>query len=258
MIFFKMKRTRLSSLIIFVTLTTSCIAQNNEELFTKAQKFKSVYNYREALPLYQSLLKGDSSNVNYLTGASYCMTKFSFYYSPESEKIKYYTTAGYLAQKAIKLIETNAEGHYVCALALGRIYENASSKVKIANAKAIKTQLDRSITLNPKIAGAHHILGRWHRTIAGFSAVEKMMINSFFGGVPEGGSYQDAVKSFMTAISIEPKFMLHQYELAETYYEMGKLVEAKLWAQKALEIIPTCEDDNKAKKDTEALLKKLK
>ncbi|MEI6487505.1 MAG: hypothetical protein WCP52_01010 [Bacteroidota bacterium] len=62
----------------------------------------------------------------------------------------------------------------------------------------------------------------------------------------------------MTAISIEPKFMLHQYELAETYYEMGKFVEARLWAQKVLEIIPLCEDDNKAKKDAEALLKKLK
>jgi hypothetical protein len=51
--------------------------------------------------------------------------------------------------------------------------------------------------------------------------------------------------------------MNHQYELAQTYYEMGKNVEAKLWAQKALEITPTNEDDIKAKKDCEALIKKL-
>ena len=83
------------------------------------------------------------------------------------------------------------------------------------------------------------------------------MINSFFGGVPPGGTYPDAIKSFMTAISIEPKYMNHQYELAETYYEMGKTVEAKLWAQKALEITPSNDDDIKAKKDCEELLKKL-
>ena len=75
-----------------------------------------------------------------------------------------------------------------------------------------------SISLNPKLAGAYHILGRWHRAIAGFNVIEKAMINSFFGGVPPGGSYEDALKSFMTAIGIEPKYMNHQYELAQTYY----------------------------------------
>ena len=142
-------------------------------------------------------------------------------------------------------------------MALGRINENASSKQKIANAKLIKAQGDRAIALNPKLAGAHHILGRWHKTIAGFSAIEKAMINSFFGGVPPGGSYEDALKSFMTAIGLEPKYMNHQYELAQTYYDMGKSVEAKLWVKKALEIVPSNDDDIKAKKDCEALLKKL-
>ena len=61
----------------------------------------------------------------------------------------------------------------------------------------------------------------------------------------------------MTAIGIEPKVMIHQYELAETYHEMGKDVDAKVWAKKALEINPVSPDDKKAKTDCEALLKKL-
>ena len=232
-------------------------AQSNDEQYAKALKFKNAYNYKEALPLYQALLKADSNNVNYLHGASYCYTKYSYYYLPEAEKLKYYNTAGYLARKAIKVNETSGDAHCAYAMALGRIYENASSKVKIANSKVIKAEVDRAIQLNPRLAGAYHILGRWHRTIAGFNAFEKAMINAFFGGVPPGGTYEDALKSFMTAISIEPKFMLHQYELAETYHEMGKDIEAKLWLQKALEINPACIDDEKAKKDGEALLKKL-
>ncbi len=171
--------------------------------------------------------------------------------------MNYYKTAEFLAKKAIKVNEASADAHYVYAMALGRINENASSKQKVANSKLIKTQVDRAIALNPKLAGAYHILGRWNRTIAGFNAIEKAMINSFFGGVPCGGTYDDAVKSFMTAISIEPKYMSHQYELAKTYYDMDKKVEAKLWAQKALTIVPSNDDDVKAKKDCEALLKKL-
>jgi tetratricopeptide (TPR) repeat protein len=236
----------------------SMVAQTAEEQYDKAHKLKMEFKYKEALPLFQSLLKTDSSNVNYLSDASYLYSKYGFFYAPEAEKMKYYKTAEYLAKKAIKTNEKTADAHYAYAMALGRINENASSKQKIANAKLIKSEVDRAIALNPKLAGAYHILGRWHRTIAGFNSVEKMMINSFFGGVPPGGSYEDAVKAFMTAITIEPKYMSHQYELAQTYYDMGKPIEAKLWAQKALEITPMSDDDRKAKVDCEALLNKVK
>ena len=244
--------------IVFLLFTGfAAIAQNNDELYARAYKLKTELKYKEAFPIFQSLVKSDSANVNYLQYASYCYSKYGYYYAPEAEKLKYYKNAEYLAKKAIKLSEASADAHYAYAMALGRINENASSKQKIANAKLIKAEADRAIALNPKLSGAHHILGRWHKTIAGFSAIEKAMINSFFGGVPAGGSYDDAIKSFMKAIALEPKYMNHQYELAQTYYDMGKTVEAKLWAKKALEITPTNVDDVKAKKDCEALLKKL-
>lgn len=246
-------------MITLCAVLTSVIAisQSNDDQYTKALKLKTEYKYKEALPLFQALIKSDSNNVNYLQNGSFLYSKYGFFYAPEAEKIKYYQTAEYLAKKAIKASETSAEAHYAYAMALGRLNENASSKQKIANAKLIKSEADRAVALNSKLAGAHHILGRWHRTIAGFNSVEKVMINSFFGGVPPGGSYEDAVKEFMTAIGIEPKATTHQYELAQTYYDMGKTIEAKLWAKKALEITPVSEDDKKAKTDCEALLKKL-
>jgi|SRR3954469_6101479 tetratricopeptide (TPR) repeat protein len=238
-------------------LTTYLTAQTADEQYTKALKLKSEYNYKDALSAFQQLLKSDSTQLNYLTNTSYCYTKFGFFFAPEAEKQSYYKTAEYLSKKAIQKDNNNADAHYTYAMALGRINENASSKQKIANAKLIKAEVDKSIALNPRQAGAYHILGRWHRTIAGFNMIEKAMINSFFGGVPPGGSYEDAVKAFISAIAIEPKVMVHQYELAVTYQEMGKDIEAKLWAKKALEINPVSPDDKKAKTDCEALLKKL-
>ena len=247
-------------LIVVLTVITSLssFAQNSDADYQKAYKLKLEFNYKEAFPLFQVLLKSDSNNVNYLQCASYLYSKYGFLYTPDADKMKYYKTAEYLAKKAIKLKETSADAHFSYAMALGRINENASSKQKIANAKLIKTEVDRAIVLNPRLAGAYHILGRWNRTIAGFNSVEKIMINSFFGGVPPGGSYDDAIKAFMTAISIEPKYMNHQYELAETYHEMGKDADAKVWAENVLKITPSNADDTKAKTDAETLLKKLK
>jgi regulator of microtubule dynamics protein 3 len=249
---------KLILVIAVIVLSNNLFSQTaNDELYNRAYKLRLEYKYKEAFPLFQTLIKSDSNNVNYLQSGSYIYSKYGYYYAPEAEKMKYYKSAELLAKKAIKMNEASADAHYVYAMALGRINENASSKQKIANAKLIKAEAERAIALNPKLAGAHHILGRWHRTVAGFNSLEKAMINSFFGGVPEGGSYADAVKSFMNAIAIEPKYTNHQYELAQTYYEMGKKVEAKLWAQKAMEITPTNDDDIKAKKDCEELLKKL-
>ncbi len=253
-----MKKTILV-LLGFVFLVITAKAQDNESLYEKAHKLKLEYKYKEAFPLFQQLLKSDSSNVNYLTDASYLYSKYGFYYiSSETEKINYYKTAERLALKAIKLNEKSADAHYVYAMALGRINENASSKQKIANAKLIKYQTDRAIELNSKLAGAYHILGRWHRTVANFSTFEKAMINSFFGGVPPGGSFEDAIKSFKAAIAIEPAFLMHQYELAQTYFDMDRKVEAKVWASQVAAATPHNEDDSKAKKECEELLKKMK
>lgn len=241
-----------------LALSSVLFAQTNEELYTKGLKYKAEYNYKEGLAVFQKLMKADSANANYLANGSYFYSRYGRQQATEAEQMKYYHTGEYLARKAIRTDEKNAEAHYALALALGRINENAGSKQKIANAKVIKKEADRAIELNPKHAGAYHILGRWHRTVAGFGSFEKVMINSFFGGVPPGGTFADAVTNFQKAIGLEPKYMLHQYELAVTYHEMGKNIEAKLWAQKALECPTSTEDDKKTKKDCEALLKELK
>lgn len=251
--------TSIHKLIILSTVLSvhTTFAQNNAELYNTGLKLKLEFKNREALPIFQKLLKSDSGNVNYLQNASYMYCKVGNIQTTEGEKIKYYKIAEYLAKKAIFINEKNADNHYVYALALGRLSENTGSKQKIANAKIIKKEAERAIELNPKHVGAYHILGRWHRSIAGFSSVEKIAINNLFGGVPQGGSYDDAVKCFMKAIQYDPKYMLHQYELALTFHEMKKNIEAKLWTIKAMEMSVNNEDDKNTMRKCEELLKKL-
>ncbi|MFI5151024.1 MAG: tetratricopeptide repeat protein [Bacteroidia bacterium] len=242
----------------FALGTSTLSAQASVAVYEKAIAFKNEFKYKEAMPYFQALLKIDSNNINYLTHGSQVYTRYGYLYmTSETEKQKYFHIAEYLAKKAMAKDDKDAEAHYAYALALGRINENASTKQKISNAKLIKKEADRSIELNPKQAGAYHILGRWHATIAGFNAIEKGMINAFFGGVPPGGSYPDAVKAFQSAIALEPKNMIHQYELASTYHAMGKDTEAKTWLDKAM-ALPTVSDDDKITADKcKALKKKL-
>ncbi len=242
--------------LCMLLLASSIEAQDNNELLAKGMQYKKELNYKEGIAVFQRLLKSDSSNAQYLQNASFFYCRYGKFL-PENQQMNYYKIAEYLASKSLKIANGDAEGHYVYALALGRINENASTKQKIANAKLIKSELDLALKINPKHAGAWHILGRWHRTIAGFSSIEKLAINTLFGGVPPGGSYEDAVKCFTQAVIIEPKYKMHQYELANTYYEMGKKAEAKIWLSKAMALSAVSIDDRTADEKCKELQTKL-
>jgi len=221
---------------------------------------KNESKYEESLVFFQLLMKADSSHIEYLTNASYLYSKLGNRQKTELKRQEYFRKAEYLAKKSIAINPNIAEGHYTYALAIARQNEYATTKVKISNAKLIRTECDLALKINPKHTGTLHILGRWHRSIAGFNFVEKGMINTFFGGVPEGGSYKDAIDCFSKAVLLEPTAMIHQFELAQTYYERGEgddTILAKIWCKKVLEMKPHNEDDKVTQEKAKALLAKV-
>jgi tetratricopeptide (TPR) repeat protein len=227
-----------SILLIIVLLACSFLveAQTSEELFKRGLQCKKENNINDALLCFQQLLKSDSSNIEFLCYSSMFYSKKGNEFKDEKTRHTYFNNGLYLAKKALSLDINFADSHYCMALALGRINEFEDTKTKIANSKDIKFHVDEALKLNPAHAGAYHILGRWNRTIANFGSVEKLMINSMYGGMPKGASLEGALHAFIKAVAFEPEFKLHQYELAQTYLEMGKEINAKIWYQKALKI----------------------
>lgn len=241
-------------------ISVHAFGQNKDEKYEQALKLKNENKIEEALPLFEQLLKNDSSKIEYLFNLSFLMSKLGNRQKVERVRQAYFQRAEYLAKKAISVDNSNSEAHYTYALALGRINEYASSKQKIANAKLIKNECDLALKTDPKHPGTYHILGRWHRTVAGFNFMEKAMINTFFGGVPQGGSYKDAIECFSKAVLLEPGYMLHKFELAQTYRERGEKgddIFCKIWCRKVLEMIPADVDDKETLTKAQELLKKV-
>lgn len=253
--------TRMKKIIIvFLIISCDVFAQQQDEQFRQAVKLKNESRFEESLAIFQQLLKADSGRTEFLYNTSFLYSKLGNRQKDESDRLNYFNKAEYLAKKAIATDPNNAEGHYTYALALGRMNENASSKQKIANAKLIKGECEAGLKLNPKHTGLFHILGRWHRTVAGFNFMEKGMINAFYGGVPEGGSYKDALDCFSKAVLLEPRYMLHKFELAQTYYERGEgddNILCKIWCKKVLEMAPVDSDDKLTQEKARKLLEKV-
>lgn len=246
--------------IFLMFVSAQLFAQDNTEMLENARKLREDSKFGQSLTLFRQLLQNDSSNVEYLYNTAFLLCKTGVMKKEESERQKNYHEAEYLSRKAIAVNDNSADAHYTLALALGRINENASTKQKIANAKVIKTEAETAVKLDPNLAGAWHILGRWHRTVAGFNALEKLMINTVFGGVPEGGSYDAAIECFSKAVELEPKYMLHSYELAVSYHERGNKMDdvyAKVWLKKTIALPVLTDEDAETLKKAQELLKKI-
>lgn len=255
-----MRRIHFLLSIIFLTSTVSAQEGRTEaQLYLQAEKLQQDKKWNEALSLYKNLLKGDSSNVEYLWRTSFIYSKIGVDQKTEGLRQQWYRTAAYLGKKAITQHPQSANAHYAYAVALGRMNEFVSNKTKIEYAKLIKSETDITIKLDPKLAGAYHILGRWHRVIADFNFFERAMISALFGGMP-GGSYDDSIKNFEKAILLEPLNGIHYYELAQSYLardEANDKKSAKNWLTKALQISVKNADDAANKSKCEQLLKEI-
>jgi regulator of microtubule dynamics protein 3 len=247
-------------ILLLVIAATCATAQDNDERFRQAMQLKNDGRLEEALVAFEQLVKIDSSRVEYLYNTSFLYSKLGNRQQEEAARQRYFQKGEYFAQRAVARDPNNAEAHYTYALALARKNEYASSREKISNAKLIKTECETALKLNPKHSAVWHILGRWHRTVAGFNFVEKGMINAFFGGVPEGGSYKDAIDCLSKAVLLEPGYMLHKFELAQTYYERGEgddYILCKIWCKKVLAMTPLDQDDKRTLVKAQQLLSKV-
>jgi tetratricopeptide (TPR) repeat protein len=246
-------------LLFHISVIATAQENKNEALYKYALKLEQEGKNADALTIFKNLLKADSANVDYLWRTSYLYSKVGHDQSTEEVRQQWYRTAFYLSEKALNINRENANAHYACAVALGRMNENAPSRTKIENARRIKDEAEAAIRLNPKLPGPYHVLGRWHRVVAGFSGFERTMIKTIFGGMP-GGSYDDAIRNFEKAVMLEPLNILHQYELANSYYERkkeGDKTQAKNWLNKALLIPAKTKDDQENQELCRKLLAKI-
>lgn len=140
---------------------------------------------------------------------------------PKDEGLKRAEKGLALAEQAVAENDNDPEAHYAVFCNLGRQIENASINTStLSSLKRVRREVDRALELKPDYVEA--LMGKG-----------SLLINTprFFGGDVAGGE-----KLLRKAIELEPNHMQAHLQLAKSLAARGAKEEARVEAQKALEI----------------------
>lgn len=140
----------------------------------------------------------------------------------EKDKAEQFQKAEDYANLAIKADPNNANGYFELARADGRLAQFSGILKSLGLAKSVKVALDKTVSLDPKLAGAYIALGLWNAELAG----KGYLVARTTGA--DGGRVQP---NFEKAIALEPTNPTHHLEYANALMTLNSRNKAAAVAQ---------------------------
>jgi tetratricopeptide (TPR) repeat protein len=138
--------------------------------------------------------------------------------SPQRDSL--YTRAERYARRAVAANPGGAEGHFALAASLGRAALMVGPEEKVRRAIMIRNEALRTLEIDPRHDGAHHILGRWNTEVMRLPGVARFFAKHFLGAqVFDLASWPKAIFYMRTAVELAPGRIYHHLALADIYLE---------------------------------------
>ena len=217
-----------------------------------------------ALRHYQEALALDSTNYEANWKAARAIADVAKQIQGNADSLKnrrdsLYSVGRTYAERAIRADSTQADGHYVLAMVLGRLSRTKGSKERVRYAKVIYEEATRAVDINPNHDNAHHVLGAWNAEVKRLSGFQRFFAKTLFGGgFMSKANWPDAVSHLQKAVEINPQHIYHRLELAEVYVDLDQYSKAR----EQLQVIATLPNydvlDHQYKDEAVALLDEIK
>jgi tetratricopeptide (TPR) repeat protein len=186
-----------------------------------------------ALARYRAALALDSTNYTALWKASRQVVNIAKQIEATSDDLKrrrdsLYVVARGLAEAAVRVNPTGAQGHTMIAQVLGRLSRTRGGKERVKFAQIIYDEAMRAIALDSTDDIAYHIVGAWHAEVKRLSGLTRFFAKTLFGaGFMDRANWDDAQRYLQRAVALRPAHVYHHLELAEVYVDVGKYAVAR-------------------------------
>jgi tetratricopeptide (TPR) repeat protein len=171
-----------------------------------------------------------------------------------------YNVAFLYAQAATRTDSSDAEGHFMLSLALGRLSLTKGGKERVRFAKDIYERAARAVEIDPQHDGAYHVLGQWHAEILRLSGLARFFAKTFLGGgFMERASWDSATVYMERSVELKPEHLQHRFDLAGVYIDLERYVDARHQLEEVLRLEPNQDVlDRQTQADAAALLEEIR
>jgi tetratricopeptide (TPR) repeat protein len=139
-----------------------------------------------------------------------------------------YADAERYARKAVAANPNDAEGHFQLARAIGRRAQTMGSRDRVKFAGVVREEALAALKLNPRHAGAMHVMGVWNAEVMRLNGFVRMIAKNLLGGKVFGeASWENAQKYLEEAAALEPGRITHKLDLAGVYADRDQKDKAK-------------------------------
>jgi tetratricopeptide (TPR) repeat protein len=218
-------------------------------------------NAEEALSHFTAALALDSVNYDVLwrTAQVYVDLGKALPNSQSARRDTLYNEGLALAQRAVRVNANGADGHFMVAVATGRVALTKGARDRVRYAGVVRDEALRAIELNPRHDGAMHVMGRWNAEIMRLPGITKFFAKTFMGAaIFNQASWENAVNYYNQAIEIAPANVYHHLDLGEALNDADRQAEAIPHLQQVATMALGCDpSDATYKQQAAALLTKI-
>jgi tetratricopeptide (TPR) repeat protein len=130
-------------------------------------------------------------------------------------------TAMACAQRAVTADPKSATAHLCVAVCYAKTFPWCDNEMKVNRSRAMKSECETALALDPKQDVGYYLLGRWYFGTANMGFFARGVVKVIYGGLPKA-SNDDAINNFKQAIALAPDRIIHHRELAKVYEAIGE------------------------------------
>lgn len=255
-----MRATAAASLMLAFTVTT-LPAQDIAGHLGAADAARCRRNPHEALAHLRAALALDSQDYEANWRAARELTDIGKM-MPDPQRAardSIYAESRQLAERAVRVNAAGADGHYMVAVAVGRVALTRGARERVRYARVVRDEALRATELDPRHDGALHVLGRWNAEIMRLPGVTKFFAKTFLGAsIFNQASWDNAVRYYTEAIAVNPGNIYHHLDLAEALVDAEREAEARPHLEAVAPLEPGCDpQDPDFKRQAAALLARI-
>ena len=186
-------------------------------------------NAEEALTHFNAALALDSNSYDALWRASQAYVDIGKQLpnAQAARRDSLYAAGLELAQHAVRVNSNGADGHFMVAVATGRVALTKGARERVRYAGVVRDEALRATELNNRHDGALHVLGRWNAEIQRLPGITKFFAKTFLGAaIFNQASWDNSVNYYNQAIEIAPNNIYHHFDLAEALVDADRRQEA--------------------------------